>query len=88
MIESISLFEAKAHFSDLVKQVAETGQSMVISVRGKPKVRLVPYDAPQAKPDAWAVREKLAVAYGEPEFVDPPRAEIKHKPLFNDADRR
>jgi prevent-host-death family protein len=91
MTNSISLFEAKAHFSELVRQVAETGQSVAISVRGKPRVRLVPYDAPTARPDAWEAREKLAVEYGaaeygSPDFTDQGRAVIKADPLFNEED--
>lgn len=88
MTDTVSLFEAKAHLSDLVRQVAETGQSMIISVRGKPKVRLVPYDAPPARPDAWDVREKLVAEYGAPGFEEPPRAMVDHAPLFDEADRQ
>ena len=91
MTNSISLFEAKAHFSELVRQVAETGQSVAISVRGKPRVRLVPYDDQLARPDAWEVREKLAAEYrtteyGSLDFDDPVREVISPPPLFNKED--
>jgi prevent-host-death family protein len=88
MTNSISLFEAKAHFSELVRQVAETGQSVAISVRGKPRVRLVPYDAPPARPDAWDVREKLAAEYGVPDFADPARTVVGTDQLFDEEDRQ
>jgi prevent-host-death family protein len=92
MTNSISLFEAKAHFSELVRQVAESGQSISISVRGKPKVRLVPYDAPLAVPDAWDVREKLVAEYGRSTFgaqepVEKARTVVTPKPLFTEEDR-
>jgi len=87
MTNSISLFEAKAHFSELVRQVAETGQSVAISVRGKPRVRLVPYDAPPVRPDAWDVREKLAAEYGAPDFTDPARTVVGTDRLFDEEDR-
>jgi prevent-host-death family protein len=92
MTNSISLFEAKAHFSELVRQVAESGQGIAISVRGKPRVRLVPYDAPLAKPDAWDVREKLEGEYGmaTSDAQDPAeqaRTVVTPKPLFTEEDR-
>jgi prevent-host-death family protein len=86
MTNSVSLFEAKAHLSELVKHVAETGQGIAISVRGKPKVRLVPYDDPPAVPDAWDVREKLVAEYGVPDFVDQPRTVVTPDPLLNQED--
>lgn len=86
MTNSIPLFEAKAHFSELVRQVAESGQSVAISVRGKPKVRLVPYDAPQARPDAWEVRESLVAEYGVPDFADQVRSVTNPRSLFTEED--
>ncbi|OHD81644.1 MAG: hypothetical protein A3J97_06455 [Spirochaetes bacterium RIFOXYC1_FULL_54_7] len=93
MTNSIPLFEAKAHLSELVKQVAQTGQSIAISVRGEPKVRLVPYDAPLSVLDAWEIREKLAAEYGvgeygSPDFIDQARAVVTPAPLFNEEDRQ
>jgi prevent-host-death family protein len=73
MTNSVSLFEAKAHLSELVRQVAASGQEVAISVRGRLKVRIVPYDQAGRRPDAWEARERAAAAYGEPDYVDPPR---------------
>lgn len=72
MTKPVSLFEAKAHLSELVRQVAESGESVVISVRGKPKVRVIPYENPPRVPDAWEVREKVVAEYGVPDFPDQP----------------
>ena len=39
---SIALYEAKAHLSALVDQVATTGEEIVITRRGKPVAKLSP----------------------------------------------
>ncbi len=46
MAEPIPLYDAKAHFSALVKQVRETGVPIVVSVHGQPAVEIRPYTAP------------------------------------------
>jgi prevent-host-death family protein len=57
-----SLRESKAHLSALVEQVAR-GEEVVITVRGKPKARLVPIPQPKsARPDAWGHRLQEARA--------------------------
>jgi len=43
--ESVSLYEAKTHLSELVEQAAQ-GREIIIAKSGKPKARLVPL-APQ-----------------------------------------
>jgi prevent-host-death family protein len=72
MTNSIPLFEAKAHFSDIVRRVAEDGQEVLITVRGTPMVRIVPAVGTRAE-DAWEVRERVVRAYGAPGFEPPPR---------------
>jgi len=42
--------EAKRRFSDLLGQVADCGETFVISRRGRPVARLVPYAAETARP--------------------------------------
>jgi prevent-host-death family protein len=60
--ETVGLYEAKTHLSDLVDRAAE-GEEIVISKSGKPKARLVPLDdtRPLRKPGRgrgrWKVRE-------------------------------
>jgi prevent-host-death family protein len=39
--ETVSLYEAKTHLSDLVEQAA-AGREIIIAKSGKPKARLVP----------------------------------------------
>ncbi len=57
-----SLRESKAHLSALVELVAR-GEEVVITVRGKPKARLVPIPQPKAaRADAWGHRLQEARA--------------------------
>ena len=73
-MKTINLFEAKAHLSALVKSVAETGQDYVVTVRGKPMVRIVPLEEQPASRDVWELRERVVEEYGLPDFVGPDRA--------------
>jgi prevent-host-death family protein len=70
--ETFSLFEAKAHFSHLVQEVAESHNEVVVTVRGLPKVRIVPYDT-ATNNEVWEVRERLVAEYGEFDLTLPPR---------------
>ena len=63
-VDTFSLFEAKTHFSHLVQEVAESHNEVVVTVRGLPKVRIVPYDT-SVNNDVWEVRESLVAEYGE-----------------------
>lgn len=79
--DAYSLFEAKTHFSHLVQEVAESHREVVVTVRGLPKVRIVPYDT-TATEDVWVVRERLATEYGEFDLQLPARlAEVPRNPL-------
>lgn len=50
-MRTINIHEAKAHLSRLVEQAAK-GEAFVIAKAGRPLVKVVPFDAP----DAGAVR--------------------------------
>ena len=84
MSDTISLFEAKAHLSDLVRRVAESGRGVLLTVRGKPMVRIEPLQKGPAPQDAWEVRERVAAEYGIPDFAQPPRTEEPHRNPFAD----
>ncbi len=56
-MESIGLFEAKTHLSELIAR-AERGEEVVITRHNKPVARLVPM--PAASPDACARRDAVA----------------------------
>lgn len=84
MTSSISLFEAKAHLSELVREVASSGTEKTVTVRGKPMVRIVPYDQNQDSRDVWEVRERVVPEYGLADFVLPKRTIDHHEDLFKD----
>ena len=48
--ETMSVAEAKKHFSELLGRVAYRGQSILITKRGKPMARLVPSSEREDKP--------------------------------------
>ena len=48
MGETFNLYDAKTHLSRLVERAA-AGEEIVIAKAGKPKAKLVPYEAPQRK---------------------------------------
>ncbi|TVR72791.1 MAG: type II toxin-antitoxin system Phd/YefM family antitoxin [Spirochaetaceae bacterium] len=86
MTKDVPLYEAKAHLSAIVRRVAETGQEVMITVRGKPTVRIVPAEESGAPEDAWTVRERVEHEYGLPDYQDPPEPEVEQAapPLFPD----
>lgn len=43
MADEYSLYDAKANLSRIVKQVRETGHSVVVTVHGEPAVEIRPY---------------------------------------------
>ena len=47
-MRSVNIHEAKTHLSRLVEEAA-AGEPFVIAKAGKPKVKVVPIDAPSAK---------------------------------------
>lgn len=46
MDKTMPISKAKAHLLAVADQVASTGESVVVTRRGKPLVRLVPIEAP------------------------------------------
>ena len=50
MVQSISASEAKTHFSQLIRK-AENGEEFVITRRGKPVAKIIPFE--QKKDITW-----------------------------------
>lgn len=59
-MEAVSLADAKARLSELVKR-AQAGESISLTVRGKPVAKLVP-DTPPRKPVDIEALERLAAS--------------------------
>jgi prevent-host-death family protein len=50
----VSIYEAKARFSELVRRVRERGERIVITYHGEPVAEIRPYEA--AGSTGWAAR--------------------------------
>ena len=72
ILENMTLFEAKAHFSQVVQRVSESHSEVVVTVRGQPKVRIVAYDDSDTN-DVWVLREQIIAEYGELDLQLPAR---------------
>jgi hypothetical protein len=48
-------------------------------------VRIVPYEQPEERYDAWEVREQVVQEYGSPDFKEPSRAvEVPANPFLDE----
>ncbi|MFP4261647.1 MAG: type II toxin-antitoxin system Phd/YefM family antitoxin [Opitutales bacterium] len=90
----IPLYDAKNRFSEICKQVSETRQACVISRRGQPTVKIVPfYDegsehAAATPVSVWDTVGESRARYGEltDEFELPERSgHSKPSPLDSEA---
>ena len=81
-MKKVSLYEAKANLSKLVKTVAEARQDYLVTVRGKPMVRIIPIEDNFTPPDVWEDREQFVTQYGLPDFAEPERTvEVPRDPF-------
>ena len=70
MSETLNLYEAKSHLSELVERAA-SGEEIIIAKAGKPMARLVPIQK-QKRPKLASVMGKniLRVTYIAPDFEE------------------
>ena len=61
-VRIVGLFEAKAKLSEICERVARSGQSVVISRRGRPLVRIEPL--PKGGSSIWDDRERFISQHG------------------------
>lgn len=64
MVPTISKSRFKAHALELFREVERTGQELIITDRGRPVLRLVPYHADAAP--ALSVLRETVVRYDAP----------------------
>ena len=58
----IGSFEAKTHFSDLLRRLTRRGEKFIVTVRGKPVATIDPVEAPTLTPeDLETLLEELSV---------------------------
>ena len=77
-MKALGLFEVKTRLSELCQEVAETGESVMVTKRGKPLVRIVPLTADAERaPSVWELRERDEVEHGAwTEDFDLPAREV------------
>jgi prevent-host-death family protein len=64
-VKALGLFEVKTRLSELCQEVADTGESVTVTKRGKPLVRIVPLAADAERSSSvWELREQEEVAHG------------------------
>jgi len=82
-VEVIALYDAKNRFSEIRKQVTESGQPCVISRRGLPAVKIVPFEEADAadsmgrSASVWDTVEESQARFGKltEEFELPERSQ-------------
>jgi prevent-host-death family protein len=81
-MRSVGIFEAKAKLSEICDEVARSGQSVVVTRRGQPLVRIDP--VAEAGLSVWEAREQYIARKGglTEEFQVPRRSdEVPVSPL-------
>jgi prevent-host-death family protein len=64
-VKSLGLFEVKTRLSELCQEVAETGESVMVTKRGKPLVRIVPAVADaKRRSSIWELRRREEASHG------------------------
>ncbi len=58
-MKKIGLFDAKTRFSEICEQVAQGGESVIVTRRGQPPVRIEPLDLPNQKENVWDRRRNF-----------------------------
>ncbi|MBI5162420.1 MAG: type II toxin-antitoxin system Phd/YefM family antitoxin [Magnetospirillum sp.] len=67
MTETVNLYEAKTHLSDLVERAA-AGEEIVIAKAGQPKARLMPLAVPKVErvPGRWKGKIWISDDFNDP----------------------
>lgn len=76
-MKTLGVFEAKTKFSRVCDEVARTGESVLVTKRGQPLVRIDPLASyVDANSQVWEARERFDPAeMPERDFTAPPRPE-------------
>jgi len=68
MSETLNLYEAKSHLSELVERAA-SGEEIIIAKAGKPMARLVPLAKNKKRSSAFG-KNLMGVTYIAPDFYE------------------
>ncbi|MFP4067159.1 MAG: type II toxin-antitoxin system Phd/YefM family antitoxin [Spirochaetaceae bacterium] len=81
----MGIFEIKTRLSEICEEVAQGGESVLVTRRGTPLVRIDPLDYPSTTGSAvWEARERFETDYGVEE--DLPEVTRKSEPVENPFD--
>lgn len=75
MSETVNLYQAKTHLSELVERAA-AGEEIVIAKAGKPKAKLVPYE-PSLREKRIGGQNLLGITYMADDWDGPLPPEIQ-----------
>ncbi len=77
------MFEAKTKLSELCDEVYRTGESVLVTKRGKPYVRIVPLEEPEGGGSAvWEARERYEAEHGISDIPEFPEVHREPEPPF------
>lgn len=81
------MFEAKTKLSEICDEVHRTGESVLVTRRGKPYVRIVPLEnSDGAGSSVWEARERYEAAYGLNDLPDFPSVHREREPAYDPFD--
>ncbi len=85
-MKQIGLFDAKTRFSEICEQVAQGGESVIVTRRGQPLVRIEPLDLPNQKENVWDRRRNFEKEFGPvtEDFELPKRQLYRFKNVLDD----
>lgn len=74
-MRNIGLFETKTRLSEICQAVHEKGETIIVTRRGKPYVRIEPIAKDKQPHGVWEAREKHLAETGplDGDFSPPPR---------------
>lgn len=89
-MKGVGMFEAKTKLSEICDEVHRTGESVLVTRRGKPYVRIVPLESSEGDGSSiWEARERFELEYGLGDVPDFPAVHREREPVYNpfDSDR-
>lgn len=84
------MFEAKTKLSEICDEVHRTGESVLVTKRGKPYVRIVPLENVEGDGSSiWEARERFEAVHGLDDVPDFPAIHRESEPAYDpfDSDR-
>jgi prevent-host-death family protein len=82
-MKDVGIFEAKTKLSELCEVVHRTGESILVTRRGKPFVRSVPLEEPSDTGSAvWEARERFDSEYGPDDIPEFPTLHREPEPVY------